>query len=113
VEQFAAEELSRAEICRGFGVSRKTGYKWFEQYRLEGVAGLAPQAILRFKRREQGAEGGRAGAILARLAGLFREVRKPTVWQSLGEWTRRRLRSVIWKQWKRGDGGLRSRINGA
>ncbi len=27
----------------------------------------------------------------------------PLVLQSLGEWTRRRLRSAIWKQWKRGS----------
>ena len=39
VERFAAQELSRAEICRGFGVSRKTGYKWYEQYLLEESPG--------------------------------------------------------------------------
>jgi transposase InsO family protein len=44
VEQFAAQERSRAEICRGFGVSRKTGYKWFEQYQLHGIAGLADRS---------------------------------------------------------------------
>jgi putative transposase len=44
VEQFVAGELSRAEICRGFGVSRKTGYKWFEQYRLAGIGGLADRS---------------------------------------------------------------------
>lgn len=44
VEQFAAQERTRAEICRGFGVSRKTGYKWFEQFLLYGVAGLADRS---------------------------------------------------------------------
>jgi putative transposase len=29
-----------AMVCRGFGVSRKTGYKWLERYRDEGVEGL-------------------------------------------------------------------------
>jgi putative transposase len=29
-----------AAICRRFGVSRKTGYKWLARYREEGVAGL-------------------------------------------------------------------------
>jgi transposase-like protein len=27
--------------CRRFGVSRKTGYKWYRRYREAGVAGLA------------------------------------------------------------------------
>src|SRR5690242_19030261 len=29
-----------AAICRRFGVSRRTGYKWLERYREEGVEGL-------------------------------------------------------------------------
>src|SRR5690242_9973034 len=38
----AAEErdLPFAVLCRQFGVSRKTGYKWLERYREAGVAGL-------------------------------------------------------------------------
>jgi RNA-directed DNA polymerase len=34
--------------------------------------------------------------------GYFGRCQTPSVLQSLEEWTRRRLRSVIWKQWKRG-----------
>jgi RNA-directed DNA polymerase len=41
---------------------------------------IAPKALLRFKER----------------------VREPSVLQRLEQWTRRRLRSAIWKQWKRG-----------
>jgi putative transposase len=29
-----------AALCRRFGISRKTGYKWLSRYELEGVAGL-------------------------------------------------------------------------
>jgi transposase InsO family protein len=29
-----------AALCRGYGISRKTAYKWIERYRLEGEAGL-------------------------------------------------------------------------
>jgi putative transposase len=29
-----------AAVCRQFGVSRKTGYKWLERYRAGGVEGL-------------------------------------------------------------------------
>lgn len=32
---------SMSEVCRELGVSRKTGYKWLERYRTQGLAGLA------------------------------------------------------------------------
>jgi RNA-directed DNA polymerase len=34
--------------------------------------------------------------------GYFGKCETPSVLQSLEEWTRRRLRSAIWKQWQRG-----------
>lgn len=33
-------DLSHAELCRRFGISRPTGYKWIRRYRAEGLAGL-------------------------------------------------------------------------
>lgn len=33
-----------AAVCRRFGVSRKSGYKWLERYRSEGLAGLADRS---------------------------------------------------------------------
>jgi transposase-like protein len=39
VQEFAAGKRSRDEICRRYGVSRKTGYKWYEQFLLHGLAG--------------------------------------------------------------------------
>ena len=35
-----AEEESLALLCRQFGISRKTGYKWLARYRAEGASGL-------------------------------------------------------------------------
>lgn len=35
-----AGELSMAELCRRFGISRPTGYLWLERWRQEGDAGL-------------------------------------------------------------------------
>src|SRR5882757_641759 len=32
------------ELCERYEVSRKTGYKWLERYRLEGAAGLADRS---------------------------------------------------------------------
>ena len=34
--------------------------------------------------------------------GYFGDCQTPSVLQSLETWLRRRLRSVVWKQWKRG-----------
>ena len=44
VKEFASAERSRTEICLSYGVSRKTGYKWYEQYRVHGVGGLADRS---------------------------------------------------------------------
>lgn len=37
-------ELSLSELCRQFGVSRVTGYKWLERYRSSGIEGLREQS---------------------------------------------------------------------
>jgi putative transposase len=36
----AESQESFAELCRRFGISRKTGYKWLERFELKGAAGL-------------------------------------------------------------------------
>ena len=41
IEQVRRGELSIAEICRSFGVSRKTGYKWLERYAEGGIGALS------------------------------------------------------------------------
>lgn len=33
-------EMSVAELCRRYGVSRKTGYKWIRRYKAEGIEGV-------------------------------------------------------------------------
>jgi putative transposase len=37
-------EASMAELCRWYGVSRKTGYKWTGRYRADGPAGVAERS---------------------------------------------------------------------
>jgi RNA-directed DNA polymerase len=74
---------------------------------------IAPKAVLRFKervreltRRTRGVSIERMAEELARYLrgwiGYFGNCETPSVLQNLEEWTRRRLRSAIWKQWKRG-----------
>jgi RNA-directed DNA polymerase len=74
---------------------------------------IAPKAVLRFKekvreltRRTRGVKLERMAEELGRYlrgwAGYFGHSQTPSVLDELERWLRRRLRSVIWKQWKRG-----------
>jgi len=74
---------------------------------------IAPKAVARFKervreltRRTRGVSIEKMAEELARnlrgLIGYFGRCETPSVLRSLEEWLRRRLTSVIWKQWKRG-----------
>ena len=40
ISDFDRKEASIAELCRRYGISRKTGYKWIERYESEGPRGL-------------------------------------------------------------------------
>jgi transposase InsO family protein len=44
VSAFVSGERTMAELCRYYGVSRKTGYKWVERYQAEGPAGLVDRS---------------------------------------------------------------------
>ena len=37
-----------AELCREFGISRKTGYKFFDRYQQSGVQGVTDRADVPF-----------------------------------------------------------------
>jgi RNA-directed DNA polymerase len=74
---------------------------------------IAPKAVDRFKgrvreltRRTRGVSIERMAEELARYLrgwiGYFGKCETPSVLESLEKWIRRRLRSAIWKQWKRG-----------
>ncbi len=74
---------------------------------------IAPKAIARFKQRIREQTRRTRGISLAQMVkeiatylrgwlGYFGDCPTPAVLQSLESWLRRRLRSVVWKQWKRG-----------
>jgi len=74
---------------------------------------LAPKAVNRFKekvreltRRTRGVSTERMAEDLSRYLrgwiGYFGKCQTPSVLDDLEKWFRRRLRSAIWKQWKRG-----------
>jgi RNA-directed DNA polymerase len=74
---------------------------------------IAPKAVLRFKERVRELTSRTRGVSIERMAeelaqylqgwiGYFGKCQTPSVLEGLEEWIRRRLRSAIWKQWKRG-----------
>ena len=74
---------------------------------------IAPSALRRFKRRIRVVTRRTRGVSIARMAsdltlylrgwlGYFGRCQTPSVLHRLEEWMRRRLRSAIWMQWKRG-----------
>jgi RNA-directed DNA polymerase len=74
---------------------------------------IAPKAVDRFKERIRELTSRTRGVSMERMAedlsrylrgwiGYFGKCETPSVLAGLEEWLRRRLRSAIWKQWKRG-----------
>jgi len=75
---------------------------------------MAPKAVARFKKQVRELTSRTRGVSIERMAedlarylrgwiGYFGKCETPSGLQSLEEWTRRRLRSAVWKQWKRGS----------
>src|ERR1700675_1009713 len=74
---------------------------------------IAPKAIARFKERIREQTRRTRGISLKQMVteiatylrgwlGFYGDCQTPSVLQTLESWLRRRLRSVVWKQWKRG-----------
>jgi RNA-directed DNA polymerase len=74
---------------------------------------IAPQAVARFKERARELTRRTQGASLEKIVeklsryligwrGYFGICETPSVLRRLDQWIRRRLRSIVWKQWKRG-----------
>src|SRR6201988_713901 len=74
---------------------------------------IAPKAMARFKERIREQTRRTRGISLKQMVtqiatylrgwlGYFDDGQTPSVLQTLASWLRRRLRSVVWKQWKRG-----------
>lgn len=40
VRKLESKGISMSELCRRYGISRKTGYKWYKRYKAEGFIGL-------------------------------------------------------------------------
>jgi len=67
VELALPDGANRRELCRRFGISPKTGYKWIDRFAEQGVAGLQEQS-----RRPQGSPAHTPEPIEARVLELRR-----------------------------------------
>ena len=61
-------EVSKAETCRQFGISRKTGYKWLRRFQAEGPPGLAVRTC-----RPLSSPLGASGAVVAAICRLRKD----------------------------------------
>ena len=44
VSLLSSDHFTMSELCKTFGISRKTGRKWGDRYTVHGLAGLVPQS---------------------------------------------------------------------
>jgi transposase InsO family protein len=109
---------NKAELCRDYGVARKTGYKWIARFEAEGVEGLrslsrrprravsvAGEVVLRISElREAHPRWGpkKLRALLARELGASKVPSSKTIGRVLDRLGKPRLR----KPWKRMGGGI-------
>ena len=81
VMEVEAGDESVAAICRAYGVSRKTGYKWLARHQAEGVAGLADRS--RAPRNHPNAVSAADEAVVLRLRAQY------------SNWGERKLHTVL------------------
>ncbi len=116
VSEFITRKLKLKVNEQKSAVSRPSKRKFLSfsfTWRREPKRRIAPKAIARFKQRvrelTRRTRGVSIETMVAQLSryltgwrGYFGFCQTPTVLRKLEKWLRRRLRSVVWKQWKRG-----------
>jgi RNA-directed DNA polymerase len=116
VSEFITKKLKLKVNEQKSAVSRPSKRKFLSfsfTWQREPKRRIAPKAIARFKQRvrelTRRTRGVKVETMVAQLSryltgwrGYFGFCQTPSVLRSLEEWLRRRLRSVVWKQWKRG-----------
>jgi RNA-directed DNA polymerase len=115
IEKFLAKRL-KLKLNRAKSAVAKPSVRKFLGFSFTGREPrrrIAPQAIARFKARVRELTRRTRGASLPQIVkelssylvgwrGYFGFCQTPSVLRALDEWTRRRLRAIAWKQWKRG-----------
>ena len=116
IEKFLAKRL-KLKVNKAKSAVAKPSVRKFLGFSFTSGSGpkrrIAPQALDRFKARVRELTRRTRGASLAQIVkelsvylrgwrGYFGFCQTPSVLRALDEWTRRRLRAIVWKQWKRG-----------
>jgi RNA-directed DNA polymerase len=116
VEKFLANRL-KLKVNRGKSAVARPNVRKFLGFSFTNERQprrrIAPQALARFKARvrelTRRTRGRSLGQIVKELSvyligwrGYFGFCQTPSVLRMLDEWTRRRMRAIAWKQWKRG-----------
>jgi RNA-directed DNA polymerase len=116
IERFLAKRL-RLKVNKAKSAVAKPSARKFLGFSFTGGSEprrrIAPQALARFKARVRELTRRTCGRSLAQIVGelsvyligwrgYFGFCQTPSVLRALDEWTRRRLRAIAWKQWKRG-----------
>jgi RNA-directed DNA polymerase len=117
IEKFLAKRL-KLKVNKAKSAVAKPSVRKFLGFSFTGGQDprrrIAPQAIARFKCRVRELTRRTGGRSLAQVIkelsiylngwrGYFGFCQTPSVLRTLDEWTRRRLRAIAWKQWKRGN----------
>src|SRR4029453_18605846 len=114
VSEFITKKLKLKVNEQKSAVSRPGKRKFLSfsfTWKREPKRRIAPKGVARFKQRvrelTRRTRGVKLETMVAQLSryltgwrGYFAFCQTPSVLHKLEEWTRRRLRSVIWKQWK-------------
>jgi putative transposase len=90
IQEYKTNHWSMAELCRRYGVSRKTGYKWLERYDEEGLDGLRDQSRAPQKHPNQ---------VLSEVAEAIVELRREyPLWgpEKLRAWLQREMPDIVW-----------------
>jgi RNA-directed DNA polymerase len=116
IEKFLAKRL-KLKVNKAKSAVAKPSVRKFLGFSFTGGTEprrrIAPQAIARFKAKVRELTRRTRGASLPQIVkelsiylvgwrGYFGFCQTPSVLRALDEWTRRRLRAIAWKQWKRG-----------
>src|SRR3954468_24122864 len=116
IEQFLAKRL-KLKVNKAKSAVAKPSVRKFLGFSFTGGKEprrrIAPQALARFKAKVRELTRRTRGQSLAQTIkelsiyligwrGYFGFCQTPSVLRALDEWTRRRLRAIAWKQWKRG-----------
>lgn len=79
-----AKDAPVAELCRRYGISRKTGYKWLNRFRVQGIEGLVDES-----RRPMASPAGVSPEVTHEIVDLRRH--HPT-------WGARKIRRILIRQ---------------